>query len=82
MAKCKDAFDISVPIKLKYLRSNQIPSMNKKIILDRTRKRNRFLRTRSDGINSGTSVRLLFVKLSKTTTATLVIGKFPIIDHF
>lgn len=49
MAKCKDAFGISAPIKLKYLRSNQIPSMNKKIILDRTRKRSRFLRTRSDG---------------------------------
>ena len=31
MNKCKDAFDIRVPIKHKYLRSNQSPFMNKKI---------------------------------------------------
>ena len=52
MTKCKDAFDIRVPIKRKYLRSNQSPFMNKKIskpIMDRSRLRNRFLRTRSNG---------------------------------
>ena len=50
MNKCKDAFDIRVPIKHKYLGSNQSPFMNKKIskaIMNRTRLRNRFLRTRS-----------------------------------
>ena len=49
MTKCKDAFDIRVPIKHKYLRSNQSPFMNKEIskaIMNRTRLRNRFLRTR------------------------------------
>ena len=49
MTKCKDAFDIRVPIKHKYLRSNQSPFMIKKIskaIMNRTRLRNRFLRTR------------------------------------
>ena len=50
--KCKDAFDIRVPIKHKYLRSNQSPFMNKEIskaIMNRTRLRNRFLRTRCIG---------------------------------
>ena len=49
MNKCKEAFDIRVPIKRKYLRSNQSPFMNKEIskaIMNRTRLRNRFLRTR------------------------------------
>ena len=49
MNKYKDAFDIRVPIKHKYLRSNQSPFMNKEIskaIMNRTRLRNRFLRTR------------------------------------
>ena len=49
MSKCKDAFDIRVPIKHKYLRSNQSSFMNKEIslaIMNRTRLRNRFLRTR------------------------------------
>ena len=31
MNKCKEAFDIRVPIKHKYLRSNQSPFMNKEI---------------------------------------------------
>ena len=47
----KDAFDIRVPIKHKYLRSNQSPFMNKKIsraIMNRTKLRNRFLGTRSN----------------------------------
>ena len=46
---CKDAFDIRVPIKHKYLRSNQSPVMNKEIskaIMNQTRLRNRLLRTR------------------------------------
>ena len=49
MNKCKDAFDIRVPIKHKYLRSNQSSVMNKEIskaIMNRTRLRNRFLRTK------------------------------------
>ena len=49
MTKCKDAFDIRVPIKHKYLRSNQSPFVDKKIskaIMNRSRLRNRFLRTR------------------------------------
>ena len=49
MTKCKDAFDIRVPIKHKYLKSNQNPFMNKKIskaIMNQTKLRNRFLRTR------------------------------------
>ena len=49
MTKCKDAFDIRVPIKHKYFRSNQSPFMNKNISkakMNRTRLRNRFLRTR------------------------------------
>ena len=48
MNKCKDAFDIRVSIKHKYLRSNQSPFMNKEIskgIMNRTRLRNRFIRT-------------------------------------
>ena len=52
MNKCKQAFDIRVPIKHKYLRSNQSPFMNKEIskaIMNRTRLRNRFLRTRCIG---------------------------------
>ena len=52
MNKCKEAFDIRVPIKHKYLRSNQSPFMNKEIskaIMNRTRLRNRFLRTRCIG---------------------------------
>ena len=51
MTKCKDAFDVRVPIKHKYLRSNQKFFMNKEIskaIMNRTRLRNRFLRTRSN----------------------------------
>ena len=47
---CKDALDARAPIKRKYLRSNQSPFMNKdisKVIMNRTRLRNRFLRTRS-----------------------------------
>ena len=49
MNKYKEAFDIRVPIKHKYLRSNQSMFMNKEIskaIMNRTRLRNRFLRTR------------------------------------
>ena len=49
MTKCKDAFDIRVPMKRRYLGSNQSPFMNKnisKVIMDQTRLRNRFLRTR------------------------------------
>ena len=52
MNKCKEAFDIRVPIKHKYLRSNQSPFMNKEIskaIMNRTRLRNWFLRTRCIG---------------------------------
>ena len=52
MTKYRDAFDIRVPIKYRYLRSNQNPFMNKKIskaIMNRTRLRNRFLKTRSNG---------------------------------
>ena len=52
MNKCKDAFDIRVPIKYKYLRSNQSPLMNKEIskaIMNQTRLRKRFLRTRCIG---------------------------------
>ena len=52
MNKCKDAFDIRVPIKHKYLRSNQSPLMNKEIskaIMNQTRLRKRFLRTRCIG---------------------------------
>ena len=48
MNKCKDAFDVRVPIKHKYLRSNQKFFMNKEIskaIMNRTRLGNRFLRT-------------------------------------
>ena len=51
MTKCKDVFD-RVPIKHKYFRSNQSPFMHKKIpkaITNRTRLRNRFLRTSSNG---------------------------------
>ena len=49
MTKCKDAFDSRVPMKRGYLGSNQSPFMNKnisKVIMDQTRLRNRFLRTR------------------------------------
>ena len=49
MNKCKDVFDIRVRIKHKYIRSNQSPFMNKEIskaIMNRTRLRNSFLRTR------------------------------------
>ena len=52
MDKCKEAFDIRVPIKHKYLGSNQSPFMNKEIskaIMNRTRLRNWFLRTRCIG---------------------------------
>ena len=51
MTKCKDTFDIRVSMKCKYLRSNQGPFLNiktSKTIMDRTRLRNRFLRTRSN----------------------------------
>ena len=47
--KCKVAFDIRVPIKHIYRRSNQSPFINKEIskaIMNPTRLRNRFLRTR------------------------------------
>ena len=52
MTKCKDAFDIRVPIKRKYLRSILSPFINKKIskaIMNQTRLRIRLLRTRSNG---------------------------------
>ena len=47
---CKDALDEMALIKRKYLRSNQSPFMNKdisKAIMNRTRFRNRFLKSRS-----------------------------------
>ena len=46
---CEDAPDERAPIKRKYLRSNQSPIMNKdvsKVIMNRTRLRNRFLKSR------------------------------------
>ena len=52
MNKCKDAFDIRVSIKHKYVRSNQSPFINKEIsttIMHRTRLRNRFLRSKCIG---------------------------------
>ena len=52
MNKCKDVFEIRVPIKHKYLRLNQSLFMNKEIskaTMNRTRLRNRFLRTRCIG---------------------------------
>ena len=64
MTKCKDAFDIKVSIKHKYLRSNQNPFMNKKIsksMMDRRRLRNRFLRTRSNGNKEVITAELLSV---------------------
>ena len=50
LRKCKIALDRSAPLKYKYLRSNHSPFMNKdisKAIMDRTRLRHKFLRSRS-----------------------------------
>ena len=50
LQRCKEALDIRAPLKSKYLRSNHSPFMNKNIykaIMDRTRLRNKFLRSRS-----------------------------------
>ena len=52
MTKCKDAFDIRVPVKRKSIRSIQIPFMNKEIsksIMNQLRLRNRFPIARSNG---------------------------------
>ena len=52
MTNCKDACAIRVPIKHKYFRSNQSFFLHKKFskaVIDRTRLRNRFSRTRSNG---------------------------------
>ena len=50
LRKCKIALDRSAPLKYIYLRSNHGPFMNKdisKAIMDRTRLRHKFLRSRS-----------------------------------
>ena len=50
LRKCKIALDRRAPLKYKYLRSNHSPFMNKdisKAIMDRTRLRHKFLRSRS-----------------------------------
>ena len=50
LRKCKIALDSRAPLKYKYLRSNHSPFMNKdisKAIMDRTRLRHKFLRSRS-----------------------------------
>ena len=50
LQRCKEALDIRAPLKSKYLRSNHSPFMNKNIsraIMDRTRLRNKFLKSRS-----------------------------------
>ena len=50
LRKCKIALDSRAPLKYKYLRSNHSPFMNKNIskaIMDRTRLRHKFLRSRS-----------------------------------
>ena len=52
MTICKDDFDNGVPIKNKNVRSNNSFFINKKIskaLMNRTRLRNRFLRTRCNG---------------------------------
>ena len=52
MTKCKDTFENKVLLKLKYLRSNQSPFINKrvwKVIMDWTKLRNRVLRTSFNG---------------------------------
>ena len=50
LQRCKEALDIRAPLKSKYLRSNHSPFMNKNIskaIMDHTRLRNKFLKSRS-----------------------------------
>ena len=50
MTTCKKSLDKAAPVKQKYVRSNQSPFLNKQIlkaIMNRTRLRNKFLRTRS-----------------------------------
>ena len=50
LQRYKEALDIRAPLKSKYLRSNHSPFMNKNIskaIMDRTRLRNKFLKSRS-----------------------------------
>ena len=64
--------------------------MNKDILkgkMNRTRLRNRFLRTRNIEdknfiVNSGTIVYLLYGKLSNRTTTILMIGSLPKTNHF
>ena len=64
--------------------------MNKEIskaITNRTRLRNRFLRTRSNGDKEVHNKQCnyclsLFGKLSKSTRTTLIIGRLPITNHF
>ena len=64
--------------------------MNKEIskaIMNQTRLRNRFLRTRCTGIkkliiNRGTIAYLLYGELSNSTITTLIIGWLPIANHF
>ena len=50
MTTCKKTLDKAAPVKQKYVRSNQSPFLNKQIlkaIMNRTRLRNKCLRTRS-----------------------------------
>ena len=50
MTTCKKTLDKAAPVKQKYVRSNQSPFLNKQIlkaIMNRTRLRNKLLRTRS-----------------------------------
>ena len=47
---CKATFDKVAPLKQKYVKSNHSPSLNKEIlksIMNKTRLRNKFLRSRS-----------------------------------
>ena len=85
MTKCKDAFDIRVPIKHKYLKSNESTFMKKKIskaIMNRTRLRNGFLRTRCNRDKEAYNMQRIYCvslsgKLSKSTATILIIARLP-----
>ena len=80
---CKVTLDKAAPLKQKYVRSNHSPFLSKEIlkaIMNRTRLRNKFLRSRSTEDKSAYNQQINFFlslvgKAKKTTTTILIIRR-------
>ena len=84
MTTCKKTLDKAAPVKQKYVRSNQSPFLNKQIlkaIMNRTRLRNKFLRTRSaEDRFAYNQQRDFCLSLKKIIIITLIIRRLLIIN--